>query len=253
MLGYSLRLGEDSVRLLPVTNPDTKAFDYKTYDRVVRQFSGRSPTEFKVMQRQELLAARMRDLVRARVRVGDDEAFTAYQREKATATIRFVDLPARLVRPPRARSRRRRPSKPGPKSTRTRSTASSSRANRSTCPSAGRARHILVKVPDGATDEQKAAASHKTEAILERVKGGEDFAKVAREESDDARRPRGAISAASSAAAWSSPSKTPRSRSLRARFRRVVETQFGFHVIKLEGIYKDAEAEAEGRRRPPSR
>jgi len=56
----------------------------------VRQFSNRSPTEFKAMQREELIAARVRDLVRARVRVGDDEAFTGYQREKSTATIRFV-------------------------------------------------------------------------------------------------------------------------------------------------------------------
>ena len=61
MLSYSLRLGDDRVRLLPVTTPDNKAFDYKVYDRVVRQFSNRSPTEFKAMQREEMVAARMRD------------------------------------------------------------------------------------------------------------------------------------------------------------------------------------------------
>src|SRR5690348_3588947 len=51
MLGYSLRLGDDGVRVLPVLNADKK-FDYKTYDRVVRQFTNRSPTEFKTMQRE---------------------------------------------------------------------------------------------------------------------------------------------------------------------------------------------------------
>ncbi|MET0591343.1 MAG: SurA N-terminal domain-containing protein, partial [Polyangiaceae bacterium] len=89
MLSYTLRLA-DGVRLLPVTSPDNKAFDYKVYDRVVRQFTNRSPTEFKAMQREEVLAARMRDLVKGRVRVGDDEAFTTYQREKSSATIRFA-------------------------------------------------------------------------------------------------------------------------------------------------------------------
>ena len=89
-LAYSLRLTDDLVRVLPVLTPETKTFEYKTYDRTVRQFTNRSPTEFKVMQRAELLAARMRDLVRERVRVGDEEAFAAYQREKASATIRFV-------------------------------------------------------------------------------------------------------------------------------------------------------------------
>jgi len=69
-LEVAQHLGEDLIRPIPVTNPETKAFDYKVYDRVVRQFSNRSPTEFKTMQREELLAARLRDLVRSRVRVG---------------------------------------------------------------------------------------------------------------------------------------------------------------------------------------
>jgi peptidyl-prolyl cis-trans isomerase D len=51
MLAYSLRLGDDLIRPIPVTNPETKVFDYKVYDKVVRQFSNRSPTEFKVMQK----------------------------------------------------------------------------------------------------------------------------------------------------------------------------------------------------------
>src|SRR5439155_7995280 len=89
MLGYSLRLGEEGIRLLPVLNADKK-FDYKTYDRIVRQYTNRSPTEFKAMQKEELLAARIRDLVRSLVGVGDEEAFTTYQREKSTATVRFA-------------------------------------------------------------------------------------------------------------------------------------------------------------------
>src|SRR5579859_1923109 len=47
MYGNWLGLGSELVRRLPVTNPETKAFDYKIYDRKVRELSNRSPTEFK--------------------------------------------------------------------------------------------------------------------------------------------------------------------------------------------------------------
>src|SRR5436853_550872 len=46
--------------------------------RPARELTNRSTTEFKKMQQAELLAARMRDLVRERVRVGDDEAYGAF-------------------------------------------------------------------------------------------------------------------------------------------------------------------------------
>lgn len=46
-------------------------------------------------------------------------------------------------------------------------------------------RHILVKVDEKAPAADKAKAREKAEALLARVKGGEDFAKVAQEASDD--------------------------------------------------------------------
>src|SRR5262249_34011422 len=59
---------------------------------VVRSMTNRSPKEFLKMQSRELLAARMRDLVRAPVRVSMDEAFDAFQHEKSKAVARFVRL-----------------------------------------------------------------------------------------------------------------------------------------------------------------
>jgi peptidyl-prolyl cis-trans isomerase D len=241
MLGYSLRLNDDLVRLLPVTNSETKAFDYKVYDRVVRQFSNRSPTEFKVMQREELLAARMRDLIRSRVRVGDNEAFTTYE------TIRFaafrhawfaqhaIDTSPAAVEA-WAKSHEDEVNKvfEGRKS--------------QYLPECRSARHILVKFPEGATEEQKSEASRKIEASLDRLKRGEDFAKVARDTSDD-----------SSASAGGDLGCFQRGRMVKAfedaafalkpgELSGIVQTQYGFHVIKLDGIYKDADAEALGRR-----
>jgi peptidyl-prolyl cis-trans isomerase SurA len=50
---------------------------------------------------------------------------------------------------------------------------------------------ILVSVPDGATPEQVAQRRARAEAALARVKGGEDFAAVAREVSEDANKAQG--------------------------------------------------------------
>lgn len=47
------------------------------------------------------------------------------------------------------------------------------------------ARHILVKFPENATDEQKADTKKKAEELLQQIKDGKDFAELAREKSDD--------------------------------------------------------------------
>lgn len=51
--------------------------------------------------------------------------------------------------------------------------------------------HILVKVPEGASESVVAERQARAEAALERAKAGEDFRKLAREFSDDATKERG--------------------------------------------------------------
>jgi peptidyl-prolyl cis-trans isomerase C len=48
-----------------------------------------------------------------------------------------------------------------------------------------RASHILIAVPKNATAEQKAAAKTKAEGLLKQIKGGADFATLAKANSDD--------------------------------------------------------------------
>jgi peptidyl-prolyl cis-trans isomerase D len=247
MLGYSLRLGPDLVRLLPVTTPEKPEFDYKVYDRVVRQFTNRSPTEFKAMQREEVIAARMRDLVRARVRVGDEEAFTTYQREKSSATIRFatfrrnwfahhvLDLSPAAV-DAWAKSHQEEVDR-----------VFETRKSQY-LPECRSARHVLVKLPEGATDEQKETASKRANAILERVRKGEDFAKVAREESDDGSAAEGGDLGCFQRGRMVKPFEDAAYSMSPGQISDLVTTQFGFHVIKLDAIYKGDEAEAFGRR-----
>ncbi|MCU0680649.1 MAG: SurA N-terminal domain-containing protein [Polyangiaceae bacterium] len=90
VLMYNLGLLPDRPLLaLPVKGADGQ-FDKKEYDKVLRQFIKRGAAEFREQQQQEHLAARVRDLVRARVRVSEDEAFGEFLRRKGRVSAKFV-------------------------------------------------------------------------------------------------------------------------------------------------------------------
>ena len=96
-----------------------------------------------------------------------------------------------------------------------------------------RASHILISVDSTATKAQKDAARKEIEALLARVKGGEDFAAVAKEKSqcpssvnggDLGFFPRGEmVKPFEDAAFYMKPGEISN----------IVETQFGYHIIKL--------------------
>ena len=98
-----------------------------------------------------------------------------------------------------------------------------------------RARHILVKVERTASDSERTAARGRAEKLLEQAKAGGDFAALAAEHSEDAGSkrkggevgpfPRGSMAPEFEEVAFSlKPGEVSG----------VVETDFGFHVIKVE-------------------
>ncbi len=96
-----------------------------------------------------------------------------------------------------------------------------------------RASHILVKTDAQAGDQEKAKAKEKIQAIKKRVDAGEDFAKLAIENSDCPSAPKGGdldyfqrgqmVAPFEDAAFALKPGETSD----------VVETQFGYHLIKI--------------------
>lgn len=105
-----------------------------------------------------------------------------------------------------------------------------------------RARHILVRVDPQGTLEQKQEQKKKTDALRARIAGGEDFAKVATEASEDpGSGPRGGE------LGWIVRGQTVPAFEKVAfelepgRISDVVETRFGFHLIEV------LEKKAEGR------
>jgi peptidyl-prolyl cis-trans isomerase C len=96
------------------------------------------------------------------------------------------------------------------------------------------ARHILVSCPPDTTPEVKAAAKSKAAALARRVRGGEDFAAVASAESDCPSKAQGGDLGFFTRDRMVKPFADAAFALNVGQVSDVVETQFGYHVIKLE-------------------
>jgi peptidyl-prolyl cis-trans isomerase D len=93
---YSLPAERDGqlpmLTFVPVRDPQTEAFSFEVYQRVVRNYARMSTKDFKAYQTDELVASRMRDLAKLAVRVSDAEVFAAFENDSAKATVRVAQL-----------------------------------------------------------------------------------------------------------------------------------------------------------------
>jgi len=97
-----------------------------------------------------------------------------------------------------------------------------------------RARHILIAVEQGTDDETKADAKARAEAARKRATGGEDFAALATELSEGPSAPNGGDLGFFSADRMVKPFSDAAFALEPGAISQVVETQFGYHVIKVE-------------------
>ncbi|WP_319416604.1 peptidylprolyl isomerase [Marispirochaeta aestuarii] len=101
-------------------------------------------------------------------------------------------------------------------------------------PETVRARHILVSLEEGATEEDKAAAREKIEAIQNELAAGADFAELAKEKSEGPSSKNGGDLGYFSADKMV-PSFSDAAFALQpGEVSGIVETRFGYHIIKLE-------------------
>ncbi|MCA9624340.1 MAG: SurA N-terminal domain-containing protein, partial [Myxococcales bacterium] len=77
---------------IPVFDPKTSKFDYKRYQRWVQRSTNKTEKDFKEFQRQELIAARMKELVRARVRVSEAEARARFAEDNDKVVVDYLKL-----------------------------------------------------------------------------------------------------------------------------------------------------------------
>ncbi len=245
-MGYPLGIGEEQISPLVVKDRKTKRFDAKLAEKDIRARTRLSPAEFREYQRQELTAARMRDIIRQRVRVGENEAFEQFSREKATATLDFVRLERRFYADLALDT--------SPKAVEAWAVQNKEELDKvwesrkaQFLPECRVTRHVLVKLSETATDEEKAEARKKAERLLERITNGEDFADVARKTSDDSSAVHGGELGCVQKGKMVKPFEDAMLALGEGKVSGVVQSEFGFHILKIDKIAKDADAEKLGR------
>lgn len=213
-------------------DPKTKQFDMKTYERLVKQITGRSPTEFREWQSRELLAAKMRDLIRAPVRVAEEEALDRYKTERSTSTVSYA-----VVR----RSWLEKYAIP----TEAKDIEAWAKDKTNLAQIKVPVRHVLVKFPSE-KPEDKEAAKAKAQGIFDRIKKGEDFGKLAKEFSDDpGSKDKGGMYPGEMVEQFVEPfKKAVESVKPGELVPNLVETTFGYHVIKRDEATKEDIAKA---------
>lgn len=96
-----------------------------------------------------------------------------------------------------------------------------------------KASHVLIKVGDKAAEEEKQKAKEKIEALRARAMSGEDFAKLAKENSEDASASNGGDLGYFKKGDMVKPFEDAAFGLEKDQISPVVETQFGYHVIKV--------------------
>jgi peptidyl-prolyl cis-trans isomerase C len=97
-----------------------------------------------------------------------------------------------------------------------------------------KASHILIMAPSGTDQEKKEALIKDTEAILQRLKAGEDFASVAKEVSQDpSTKEKGGNIGFFAKGQMVQPFEDAAFALSPGEMSDIVETEFGFHIIKV--------------------
>ncbi len=240
-------------------DPKTKTFDMKLYERQVRNLSNRSTVEFREEQERELVAAKMRDVVRAPVRVSDDEAWRLYDSHESTANVTWIGVKESWA------ARWAVAAKPADVDAWAKDHPSEvdtmvGQRDKDDAPKAGHLRQIFVALRFGASDDDKAVALARLSWAAARARAGEPFAEVAREVSEDTTSgPQGgdvgengeglssgrfaaSADALKAAAAALKPGEVSGS---------AIETQFGYHLLEKDDPARAATISAELRRTLP--
>jgi peptidyl-prolyl cis-trans isomerase D len=240
----------DMVRELPILDAKTQEVDDDLYGRVVRATTNRSPKEFLKMQQREVLASRMRDIVRARVRVSEEEAFDAFEREKSNAVVRYVridpDWFARWAVEPSDQLSDKYEEEHKAEIDEAWKTASSKW--KAECPIVS---EIVANVPEDATEAQKTEKQQRIQQAKALLDQGKAFSAVARELSEGPAATAGGHLGCLTAEGYGEGGEAlvkaaeglaPGTNS------GLVETKKGYHLLRVESRLAAADVEKVGRR-----
>ena len=267
-----LEISDDELRDVILGTPAFQRdgrFDKEQYMRALRG-SQRTPAEYEEAIRRDLAVQRLQQLVEDGASVSEQEARDHVLAQEETRTFEYVKFPtiefeehvdvddedgieatyeenktkyaspetvqtAMLVFTPEAYA-----SQVAVSDEEVESIYDQFKGGKYTQPHEVSARHVLVKVDAGASDEDKAAAREKIEAVQKRLADGEDFAAVATEVSEDV----GSAAKGGDLGYFGKGRMVPPFEEAAFALEPggtsdIVESPFGFHIIRVEDVREE--------------
>jgi peptidyl-prolyl cis-trans isomerase D len=178
-----LSLGRE--QKLPYVEQEGK-FSYDAFRKFAQYHLGMSPKSFIEQQRRELMAARMRDLLRSGVAVSPDEVRDNYLRQSDRVNLEYLRFPIHRyedeveLRPDEIAAYAKANDEKLKKQYDQRKTALYEKQ-----PKQRKLRFLLVAVPSDADPDKLAETGRRADGLAVRVRKGEPLAKLAKTLSDD--------------------------------------------------------------------
>ena len=230
---------------------DGTGFNYKEYTRTIRTITNRSPTEFRAMQRDEIIAQRMRELIAARASVTDSEAMESYRSEKNSAILSYVRLDKNYFAAKYVDT--------SPKSvdawasSHLEDVEGSWAARKASFPAGCvKVRHILVRAKNDTmpVGHDRDEAQALVEKARERLSKGEPFAIVAAEMSEDYRSAAtggdlGCLTKGNLPPTISALEDAVFAQSKAGLVDTIVDSPYGFHLVDIDTVLSSDEQQAE--------
>jgi peptidyl-prolyl cis-trans isomerase D len=171
-------------RAVPRLQKDGK-FNYEAFKNFVQFELGVTPKSFIEEQKRELMAARVRDLLRGGVTVSPEEVRADFLRKGRQVNLEYVRFPSRRFESEIVLTDAEIADYAAKNESKLRATYDEQKFLYEKVPKELKLRQILIRIPEPSTPEAEKGATKKAEAALARVNKGEPFAKVAKEISQD--------------------------------------------------------------------
>lgn len=166
-------------------------FEFDYYKKLVENGYGMSVARFEDAYRRDLLRAKVVQAAIAGAAVSDDEIRAAYQAQHEGAAITWVRFNAFMFRDKASATDAEADEYAKSHGEEIAKKYEDDKVTRWTQPAAMKVRVITVSLKPGASGDEEKAARGRIDAAVAEVKGGKEFAEVAKEKSDDASKSNG--------------------------------------------------------------
>jgi peptidyl-prolyl cis-trans isomerase D len=167
-------------------------FDYDAFKSFVQYELGLTPKTFIEEQRKELLAARVRELLRAGVTVSPDEVKADFLRKNLQVNLEYVRFSSRGLEDAVTPTPAEVAAYAATNDAALKATYDERKFVYENVPKELKLQQIMLKLAPGATPDVEKATFKRADAVVARLKKGEDFAAVAKDATeDDAQKLRG--------------------------------------------------------------